>query len=64
MRLMRKLGVPDVTILVNNAAVLYHKPFLSCDMDDVEKTFNVNVFSNFWVCGQKDRQLNYIRDQL
>ncbi|XP_032670358.1 short-chain dehydrogenase/reductase family 16C member 6-like [Odontomachus brunneus] len=47
-RLMRKLDLPDVTILINNAAVLYHKPFLNCDMDDVEKTFNVNVFSNFW----------------
>ncbi|XP_014486254.1 PREDICTED: short-chain dehydrogenase/reductase family 16C member 6-like [Dinoponera quadriceps] len=47
-RLMRKLDVPDVTILINNAAVLYHNPFLSCDADDVEKTFNVNVFSNFW----------------
>ncbi|EFN75607.1 short-chain dehydrogenase/reductase family 16C member 6 [Harpegnathos saltator] len=47
-RLMRKLGVPDVTILINNAAVLYHKPFLSCDTDDVERTFSVNVLSHFW----------------
>ncbi|XP_011251926.1 short-chain dehydrogenase/reductase family 16C member 6 [Camponotus floridanus] len=47
-RLMRKIGVPDVTILINNAAVLYHKPYLSFDPDDVEKTFNVNVLSNFW----------------
>ncbi|GAB1862027.1 NADP-retinol dehydrogenase [Camponotus japonicus] len=48
-RLMRKIGVPDVTILINNAAVLYHKPYLSFDPDDVEKTFNVNVLSNFWM---------------
>ncbi|KAM0731505.1 Short-chain dehydrogenase/reductase family 16C member 6 [Formica fusca] len=47
-RLMRKIGVPDVTILINNAAVLYHKPYLSFDSDDVEKTFNVNVLSHFW----------------
>ncbi|KAM0731082.1 Short-chain dehydrogenase/reductase family 16C member 6 [Formica fusca] len=47
-RLMRKIGVPDVTILINNAAVLYHKPYLSFDPDDVEKTFNVNVLSHFW----------------
>jgi len=46
---MRKVGVPDVTILINNAAVLYHKPYLSFDPDDVERTFNVNVLSNFWV---------------
>lgn len=57
-RLMRKLGLPDVTILINNAAVLYHRPFLSCDADDVEKTFNVNVFSNFWVCAQKENRLH------
>jgi len=48
-RLMRKVGVPDVTILINNAAVLHHKPYLSFDPDDVERTFNVNVLSNFWV---------------
>ncbi|XP_070171763.1 short-chain dehydrogenase/reductase family 16C member 6 [Polyergus mexicanus] len=47
-RLMRKIGVPDVTILINNAAVLYHKSYLSFDPDDVEKTFNVNVLSHFW----------------
>ncbi|XP_012219795.1 short-chain dehydrogenase/reductase family 16C member 6-like [Linepithema humile] len=47
-RLMRKIGVPDVTILINNAAVLCHKPYLSYNPDDVENTFNVNVLSNFW----------------
>ncbi|TGZ46019.1 Uncharacterized protein DBV15_09882 [Temnothorax longispinosus] len=47
-RLMRKVGVPDVTVLINNAAVLYHKPYLSLDPDDVERTFDVNVLSNFW----------------
>ncbi|KYN15516.1 Short-chain dehydrogenase/reductase family 16C member 6 [Trachymyrmex cornetzi] len=47
-RLMRKVGVPDITMLINNAALLHHKPYLSFDPDDVEKTFNVNVLSNFW----------------
>ncbi|OAD56023.1 Epidermal retinol dehydrogenase 2, partial [Eufriesea mexicana] len=47
-RLMRKMGVPDVTILINNAAVLYHRSFLDQDSDLIEKTFNVNVLSNFW----------------
>jgi len=61
-RLMRKVGVPDVTMLINNAAVLYHKPYLSFDSDDVEKTFNVNVLSNFWVCTYaiKSYSINYI----
>ncbi|KAG6801348.1 short-chain dehydrogenase/reductase family 16C member 6 [Apis cerana] len=47
-RLMRKVGVPEVSILINNAAVLYHRPFLNQESDLVEKTFNVNVLSNFW----------------
>ncbi|CAK9805998.1 Short-chain dehydrogenase/reductase family 16C member 6 [Anthophora plagiata] len=47
-RLMRKVGVPEVSILINNAAVLYHSPFLKQDTDLVEKTFSVNVLSNFW----------------
>ncbi|KZC13668.1 Estradiol 17-beta-dehydrogenase 11 [Dufourea novaeangliae] len=47
-RLMRKLGIPEVSILINNAAVLYHAPFLNQDQDLVEKTFNVNVLSHFW----------------
>nr|XP_034174137.1 short-chain dehydrogenase/reductase family 16C member 6-like [Osmia lignaria]XP_034174148.1 short-chain dehydrogenase/reductase family 16C member 6-like [Osmia lignaria] len=47
-RLMRKSGIPEVSILINNAAVLYHRPFLKQDPDIVEKTFNVNVLSNFW----------------
>lgn len=46
---MRKVGVPEVSILINNAAVLYHCPFLNQDTDIIEKTFNVNVLSNFWV---------------
>ncbi|RLU22121.1 hypothetical protein DMN91_006501 [Ooceraea biroi] len=48
MRLMKRIDVPDVTILINNAAVLYHKPYLNYNPDDVENTFKVNVFSNFW----------------
>ncbi|CAL7939627.1 unnamed protein product [Xylocopa violacea] len=47
-RLMRKMGVPDVSILINNAAVLYHSPLLNQDSDLIEKTFSVNVLSNFW----------------
>ncbi|XP_050586222.1 estradiol 17-beta-dehydrogenase 11-like [Bombus affinis] len=47
-RLMRKVGVPEVSILINNAAVLYHCPFFNQDTDIIEKTFNVNVLSNFW----------------
>ncbi|XP_076656553.1 firelighter [Halictus rubicundus] len=47
-KLMRTQGVPDVSILINNAAVLYHSRFLHQDQNLVEKTFDVNVFSQFW----------------
>ena len=49
LRMMRKVGVPDVSILINNAAILLHRPFLEYYPDDIEKIFNVNVLSNFWV---------------
>lgn len=47
-KLMRKMGVPEVSVLINNAAVLNHSHFLEQDSDLVERTFSVNVFSNFW----------------
>ncbi|XP_053996608.1 short-chain dehydrogenase/reductase family 16C member 6-like isoform X1 [Hylaeus anthracinus] len=47
-RLMRKVGIPDVSILINNAAVLYHHSFLHQDSDLVTKTFDVNTLAHFW----------------
>ncbi|XP_033231572.1 epidermal retinol dehydrogenase 2-like isoform X2 [Belonocnema kinseyi] len=48
LRMMRKIGIPNISILINNAAILLHRPFLEYYPDDIEKTFNVNVLSNFW----------------
>lgn len=50
---MRKAGIPDVTILVNNAAVLMHQPFLEHKDEDIQKIFDVNVLSQFWVPPQR-----------
>lgn len=47
--MMRRNGIPEVTILINNAAILMQRPFLEQNYEDVEKIFNVNVLSNFWV---------------
>ncbi|XP_043288791.1 short-chain dehydrogenase/reductase family 16C member 6-like [Venturia canescens] len=47
-RMMRRNKVPEVTILINNAAVLIQRPFLEHSYEDVESTFGVNVLSNFW----------------
>ncbi|XP_051155726.1 epidermal retinol dehydrogenase 2-like isoform X2 [Leptopilina boulardi] len=48
LRIMRKSGISDISILINNAAILLHRPFLEHYSDDIEKIFNVNVLSNFW----------------
>nr|XP_033332940.1 epidermal retinol dehydrogenase 2-like [Megalopta genalis] len=47
-KMMKKQEIPDVSILINNAAVLYHSRFLNQDQELIEKTFNVNVLSQFW----------------
>ncbi|XP_001601575.1 estradiol 17-beta-dehydrogenase 11-like [Nasonia vitripennis] len=47
-KLMRKAGIPDVSILVNNAAILMHQPFLEHKDEDIQKIFDVNVLSQFW----------------
>lgn len=49
MKMMRRSGLPAITILINNAAILYHRSFLEHYPDDVERIFNVNVLSHFWV---------------
>ncbi|KAL8829631.1 MAG: hypothetical protein Q9170_006088, partial [Blastenia crenularia] len=44
-RINDDLGTP--TVLINNAAVVNGKPFLSLTQDEVEKTFHVNTLSHF-----------------
>lgn len=39
-----------IAILVNNAGVVTGKMFLNTDEKDIQRTFNVNTFANFWVC--------------
>lgn len=48
-RMMRRNKIPNVTILINNAAILYQSPFLEHNYEEIEKTFAVNVLSHFWV---------------
>ncbi|XP_043461592.1 short-chain dehydrogenase/reductase family 16C member 6-like isoform X2 [Leptopilina heterotoma] len=48
LRIMRKSGISDVSILINNAEISLHGPFLEHYSDDIEKIFNINVLSNFW----------------
>ncbi|XP_066601208.1 17-beta-hydroxysteroid dehydrogenase 13-like [Prorops nasuta] len=47
-RMMKKASIPEVTILINNAAILHHSPLLQQHHEQIEQTFQVNVLSNFW----------------
>lgn len=42
--------IGNVTILVNNAAVVIGKTFLDCPDEKIVKTFEVNTLAHFWTC--------------
>lgn len=44
-----KKEVGDVTILVNNAGVVYPADLLSTKDEEITKTFEVNILGHFWV---------------
>lgn len=46
-RVKREVG--DVAILVNNAGVVSGKKLMESSDDDIEKTFQVNTLSHYWV---------------
>lgn len=41
--------VGDVTILVNNAAVVHGKSLMDCDDDALLKSQHINTMGQFWV---------------
>lgn len=45
--IIKNVGYPD--ILVNNAGIVTGKKFLESPDEMIEKTFQVNSFSHFWV---------------
>lgn len=44
-----KEEIGDVSILVNNAGVVYTSDLFSTQDPQIEKTFEVNVLAHFWV---------------
>lgn len=44
-----KTEVGDVSILVNNAGVVYTADLFATQDPQIEKTFEVNVLAHFWV---------------
>lgn len=43
-----KAEVGDVSILVNNAGIVFGKTFLDSRDEDIVKTFDVNILAHFW----------------
>lgn len=46
------IQVGDVTILVNNAAVVHGKSLMNSDDDALLKTQHINTLGQFWVSSQ------------
>lgn len=44
-----KAEIGDVSILVNNAGVVYASDLFATQDPQIEKTFEVNVLAHFWV---------------
>jgi len=45
-RLQAEVG--DVTLLINNAGIVFGKTFLNSKDEDILKTFDVNILAHFW----------------
>lgn len=45
-----KKTVGDVSILINNAGILYGGSVMETKEEDIERTFKVNTLAHFWVC--------------
>lgn len=46
--------VGDVTILINNAGIMPHRPFLEHTSEVIQRIMNVNAMAHFWVCNVKE----------
>ena len=44
-----KTEIGHVTLLVNNAGVLYGRSLLNCTDKELVKQFEINTLSHFWV---------------
>lgn len=43
-----KEEVGDVTILINNAGIIFTKPLLNQSSDEIERVINVNMIAHYW----------------
>lgn len=44
-----KRDVGEITMIINNAGIVVGKPFLELSDESIQRTFDVNVMSHFWI---------------
>ena len=49
-KIVETVGHP--TMIINNAGIVTGKYFLELEPKDIQKTFNVNILSHFWIVQQ------------
>jgi len=60
-----KEEVGEVTILVNNAGIVFIKPFLNHSLDEIAQTTHVNLLAHYWASNIIQLQiLKFFFDQL
>lgn len=42
--------VGNISILINNAGIAYGKSLIDLNETEIKRTFEVNIFSQFWLC--------------
>jgi len=47
-----KEEVGDVTILINNAGIMFVKSFMDQSCDEIKQVIDVNVTAHYWVSTQ------------
>lgn len=58
-----KEEVGDVSILVNNAGVVYTADLFATQDPQIEKTFEVNVLAHFWVSVISFTKYSFLKTQ-
>jgi len=57
-----KEEVGDVTILINNAGIVFVKSFMNQSFDEIKQVINVNVIAHYWASNVlKISKLLYIK---
>jgi len=50
-----KKEVGDVTILINNAGIVFVKSFINQSLDEIKQVIDVNVTAHYWASNVPER---------